>query len=356
MKLLFTLLIIFSIGSKLSASACYIDTVKTANSNPEDSLKLPDSLKQLVAINPPDYIKLPGASKTLTFANHSASLGIADNIKPVLFVTHLDSLVLIASAKRADSLKRMDAVRVDSLRGQLKSMDLDALKQASKTIRSEIFKGPLYAEIAARYLAYDTLNNKKQKAAYQNEALNYTMLALHQYSMYNDTTGLRTCFDNLAKVYFAQKKYPQAKWFILQSNTLSRIKNDIPNIITSLLTLSAIKRDIKDYTLAMGDLNEALQLSITNKLPKTEVDVLRDYALLYSRLKNYPKAAIMLKKRDSVEQGIQKAEDAKQLAILTTKDSLQKKKLDSLQNKKKVYTSNIHKPYKSGSARKLASL
>jgi tetratricopeptide (TPR) repeat protein len=356
MKLSFTLLIILFIGLKLSASARYPDTAKIANSNPPDSVKLQDSLKQLVAISLPDNIKLPEASKILTFANHSESLGIADNIKPVLFVTHSDSLVLIASAKRADSLRQIDAVRVDSLRGQLKSMDLDALKQASKTIRSEIFKGPLYAEIATRYLAYDTLSNKKQRSAYQNEALNYTMLALHQYSMYNDTAGLRTCFDNLAKVYFAQKKYPQAKWFILQSNTLSRIKNDVPNIITSLLTLSAIKRDIKDYTLAMGDLNEALQLSITNKLPTTEVDVLRDYALLYSRLKNYPKEAIMLKKRDSVEESIHKAEDAKLLASIAAKDSLQKKKLDSLQNKKKVYTSNIRKPYKNGSGRKLASL
>ena len=83
-----------------------------------------------------------------------------------------------------------------------------------------------------------------------------------------------------------------------------------------------------------------------------ESQVLKNYALLYARLKNYPKEALMLKKRDSIEESILKNEEDQ----LTTQRTVQKRKLDSLQNKKKVYTSNIRKPYKNNSPKKIASL
>jgi len=60
----------------------------------------------------------------------------------------------------------------------------------------------------------------------------------------------------------------------------------------------------------------------------------------------------MLKKRDSIEESILKNEEDQ----LTTQRTVQKRKLDSLQNKKKVYTSNIRKPYKNNSPKKIASL
>ena len=161
------------------------------------------------------------------------------------------------------------------------------------------------------------------------------MKALHHYSYYNDTVGLRTCFDYLARVYMAQKKYSQAKWFILQSNTLSRAKKDVVNIIASLVTLSTIKSEQNDYTLAMRDLNEALQLSENNHYPKIELNVLKNFALLYSRLKNYDKEAIVLKKRDSLEDNIRKDEEARLMASLNLKDSTEKRKTDSVQTKKK---------------------
>ncbi len=53
----------------------------------------------------------------------------------------------------------------------------------------------------------------------------------------------------------------------------------------SLIKLAAIKMDIKDYSLAMGDLNEALKLSVDNHDPRTESKVQLNYALLYNRMK-----------------------------------------------------------------------
>jgi tetratricopeptide (TPR) repeat protein len=324
--------------------------------------------------------------------NFSASVLISPNkrLSSVVFATeremlwltlHLDDSINLDKSGHPDSIKAkmaapsrensktsLSIIRPDSLvspvlakglkniRHQIKSYKIDTLKALAKSATTDTLKALLYTEIADRYLKYDTLSDKKKQLNYQSEAINYTVKALYRYSAYHDTVGLRISFDNLAKIYFSQKKYSQAKWFILQSNFLARAKNDVPNIIASLLTLSSIKSEIEDYKLAMNDLDEALQLSITNHYPKIELDVLKDYALLYSRIQNYPEEELMLKKRDSLEHSIRKKEDSVLLAKVALQDSIRKKKADSLQNKKKAYTSNTRKLYKNNSSRKMASL
>ena len=84
--------------------------------------------------------------------------------------------------------------------------------------------------------------------------------------------------------------------------------------------------------------------------------MLKNYAMLYSRMKNYPKEEAMLKKRDSLEQSIHKAEEAKLTAALAAKDLMEKKRADSLQVKKKVFSSNTRKLSKNVSGKKVATL
>ena len=105
-----------------------------------------------------------------------------------------------------------------------------------------------------------------------------------------------------------------------------------------------------DYNLAMGDLDEALQLSITSHTPKTELEVLKNYAQLYNILENYPKEAMVLKMRDALLDSMRKADEA-QIA----KAAAEKKKLDLL-NKKKLLAANLKKPSKNSSQAKMASL
>jgi tetratricopeptide (TPR) repeat protein len=224
---------------------------------------------------------------------------------------------------------------------------LDSLKQQLNQV-NDSSKAGVYTQIAATYLNYDTISNKKTKLYYQDEALAYTLLALHGYSRYNDTIGLLVTYNNLSKVYRSQKKYSQAKWFILQSNTISRIKNDVPNIISSLMELAGIKMDIKDYSLAMTDLNEALKLSAVNHYPKAESAVQQNYALLYSRLKDYTKEAIALKRHNDIDDSIKKAE----LAQLTAKLNAQ----DSVQSKKKLRTISYKHTSKTNSSKRIASI
>lgn len=254
--------------------------------------------------------------------------------KLALFIFILSNAFIVYASTTTDSLQRPVYVnKLDSLKQELKANQYDSLKAG------------LYAQIAAQYLKYDTIASKKTKTAYQNEAINYTMLALHGYSKCNDTLGLRTCFNYLTKAYRSQKKFSQAKWFILQSNSISRKLNDKANIIISLLDLAAIKMDIKDNSLAMRDLNEALQLSVNNHYPSIEAKVQESYAMLYHRTKNFAKEAIALKRKDFLNDSITRAEQA-----LLAKANTQ----DSVQSKKKLLTSQ--KVVKTVSSKRIASL
>lgn len=242
--------------------------------------------------------------------------------------------ILILAVIRVSAYTVTDTVQIVAL------TPLDSLKQELNVNQYDSLKAGIYTQIAAHYLNYDKIANKREKTNYQNEAINYTLMAMRNYSKYYDTVGMRNSFDNLVKVYRAQRKFSQAKWFVLQSNTLSRAINDVPNIIASLIQLAAIKTDIKDYSLAMRDLNEALKLTTDNKMAKTEVRVQEGYALLYSKMKNYTKEAVALKRRDFLNDSIHKAEQA-QLAKLNVTDSVSKKKLITIKKTKPVSSRKI---------------
>ena len=230
-----------------------------------------------------------------------------------------------------------NAMRIDSLSTQDQSTSnlntIDSLKKELGNVTDDSLKASLYSKIAAQYLKYDSTANKREHHTYQNEAISNTLSAIHHYSKYDDSVGLRNSFDVLAKVYHIQHKYIQAKWFIIQSNSISRVMNDNPNIIASLLEMASIKADIKDYKLAIRDLNEALSISSKNHMPKLEADVQLHYAMFYNVTRNTEKAAAAMKRYTAINDSIRRDNEARTLAKLKTTDSLQ-------QVKKKVYMSS----------------
>lgn len=213
--------------------------------------------------------------------------------------------------------------------------DLDSLRQQLKITTEDSLRAPIYAQMAAEYLKYDTISNPIKKIVYQNEAIINSYAALHLFYKYDDTTGQRTCFDNLATVYHSQKKYSQAKWFTLQSINFSRLKNDVPSLIASLIKLAAIKTDIKDYSLAMKDLNEAKALSEAGKLATTQAVVQKNYAKLYTRMNKKGKAAISLKKSKLITDSIRLSETSALAKLNAPADTSKiKKKYYNTNNKK----------------------
>lgn len=296
---------------------------------------------------------LKAAFNTLKF-NHTSIHTLYLPFENSVSDEDLQNRLLQKIAVNLDYFKElMAAATIDTLNRnftqQKTSQNVTTLKQQVALVTNDTIKASLYQQIANYYLRYDSIATKKTRQSYQDAAIDFTIKAIHAYSKYNDTPGLRTSFNNLVRVYKDQKKYPQAKWFILQSNTMAREQKDVPSIISTLLELSNIKMAIKDYSLAMQDLNEAVTLAKQNHLSKQEALVQQSYAMLYTKLDKPSKAAEALKRHDAIEDSSIKAADSTRLVAVKVQDSTQ-------QAKKKLYTSVNKKPSKNSSAPKTASL
>ncbi|QKJ30906.1 hypothetical protein HQ865_14485 [Mucilaginibacter mali] len=291
------------------------------------------------------------ASTDVSMAYYVRALEKADTANNPFKPVTDDELQASLGKRIAASFK--DLAATDTLQPSMRPQTpapIAQLKQQLVLVTNDTIRGSYYQKIADYYLLkYDSVTVRKTKLAYQEAAIEYTMKALHSYSKYSNNLGLRTCFNNLARVYKDQRKFSQAKWFILQSNTMSRQINDVPNIISSLVVLADIKMAIKDYSLAKGDLEEALTLSTQNKFPKQESIVQVSFSNLYTNLKDPKKATIALKRHDFIEDSLVKAEEAQRLAELKAQDSTR-------QVKKKLYTSAGKKDLKTNSLKKTVSL
>ncbi|MBS7563052.1 hypothetical protein KHS38_01430 [Mucilaginibacter sp. Bleaf8] len=162
---------------------------------------------------------------------------------------------------------------------------IDSLKQKLQVTTIDSAKADIYTRLAGCYMNFDSAPNRYTKRIYSENAINYTMLALHLYSKISDTTGLRNSYSDLAKAYRSQNKFAQAKWFVLQANYLARQQKDTKYIISTLVDLAGIKMDIKDYNLAKKDLKEALRLTVLNNLLEQDTKIKPAFTRLYASTK-----------------------------------------------------------------------
>jgi hypothetical protein len=79
-----------------------------------------------------------------------------------------------------------------------------------------------------------------------------------RFRIYNDASYN---FSELARLYVLQNRLSEAKWYLLQSNIISRQQNDDKHTISNLIDLALIKANIGDYILALDDLTEAHDLA-----------------------------------------------------------------------------------------------
>jgi hypothetical protein len=68
-------------------------------------------------------------------------------------------------------------------------------------------------------------------------------------------------FSNLSELYMMQNRFSEAKWYLLQSNAISRQLNDDHHTISNLLDLATLKLAIGEQALAKLDLQEAHDLA-----------------------------------------------------------------------------------------------
>jgi hypothetical protein len=114
---------------------------------------------------------------------------------------------------------------------------------------------------------------------YNSEAAENLVMKMAQHNMrfriYSDASYN---FSDLAHLYIQQNRFSEAKWFLLQSNIISRQQNDDKHTIANLIDLAIVKANTGYYDQALQDLNEAHELaglkSLQSILPEIEKTML----------------------------------------------------------------------------------
>lgn len=107
-----------------------------------------------------------------------------------------------------------------------------------------------------------------------------------------------SCFMALAKIYADQKKYTQAKWYFIQSNTSAIKGKNSKGEVTSLIKLAQVKGHIGDYLLALQDLRQAEKIALKIKY-KSSLPEIRKGIALYSTKKAAAKTIASLTKPEA---------------------------------------------------------
>ncbi|QJD97805.1 hypothetical protein HH214_18945 [Mucilaginibacter robiniae] len=216
---------------------------------------------------------------------------------------------------------------------------LDSLKQQLQITTIDSAKAAIYTRMVDYYLDENNSPNRYSKRINAENAVNYSMLALHLYSKNDDTTGLKTSYTNLSKAYRMQRLYAQAKWFILQANALARQQTKVDDIIGTLVQLAAIKMDIHDYKLANRDLKEALRWSLHYDSLQVN-DIKRSYTRLYTYISVPTEENIFIEGNNLLKiSGSEMPISSKSTISKRRKVVVSKRKFYAVNNKE-TYTSN----------------
>lgn len=142
------------------------------------------------------------------------------------------------------------------------------------------------------YFAAKSLKNGSSKTAEQTLLKRSIPLSLR----YGTDQSDYNCFMALANIYAGQKKYSQAKWYFIQSNTSAKKGNYSKGQVLSLMRLAYVKRMIGDNTLALQDLKEAERIAIKSKF-KSSLPEIRKTIKAYSKA---PEKALASVKKNEI--------------------------------------------------------
>jgi hypothetical protein len=87
-------------------------------------------------------------------------------------------------------------------------------------------------------------------------------------------------FSDLADVYIKMHRLSEAKWYLLQSNSISREEKDDKHTIANLISLALVKADIGDAVSARADLVEAHDLASVRGMKEKAEEIDKKILLL----------------------------------------------------------------------------
>jgi len=99
-------------------------------------------------------------------------------------------------------------------------------------------------------------------------------------------------FSELAKLYIQQNRYSEAKWYLLQSNIISRQQNDDKHTIANLMDLATIKSELGDYAQAQQDLTEAHDMASVRGFNVDLTAIEKKMAFIKQNKNNAPKTDV----------------------------------------------------------------
>ena len=147
---------------------------------------------------------------------------------------------------------------------------------------------------AAAWTSLDIAIMKFQQGKYKQSEYYILRKAFPLFQRTGNKWGRMRCFQNLADLYFHQKRYSEAKWFYIQSQITAGKLSDNQGIITSLTGLGRVKNALGQFGDALQDYKRAEQLALRNNILVKLVEINSDLGDMYVQAGNYPAAGAAL--------------------------------------------------------------
>ena len=143
-------------------------------------------------------------------------------------------------------------------------------------------------------VAAQRLPTKKELDVAENDV----MKEAKHHMRYREYGQASYSFTDLAILYLLENRFSEAKWYLLQSNEISREQKDDKHTIANLIMLAQLKAAIGELLLAKADLQEAHDLANAGSLA-TELATVEKALQTLENSKSLPRAE--LRYADAVE-------------------------------------------------------
>jgi hypothetical protein len=155
---------------------------------------------------------------------------------------------------------------------------------APRTPQKELALAPVQFKLSRAAMSKPVVNHVALEQTWYGLVLNEVIVRkAAQHSMrFHEYADASYGFRDLARIYLQLGKLTEAKWFFLQSLTLSREQNMDRLTIASLMELGTLKATIGDFSLAKQDLDEANGLAAAHGWKDDQVLVNKKIAELES--------------------------------------------------------------------------
>jgi len=113
--------------------------------------------------------------------------------------------------------------------------------------------------------------------------------------------GRIAAYNTLATVYFLQKKYPEAQWFLLQAKTIADREGIVDQLPEIIFGLAEVKKQSGNSSVAIEEYKVADGLARKDNLLGMQLAIQDALGDLYHEAGNYQEAAIALRKYDALK-------------------------------------------------------